>query len=415
MSNKTIFYLIIGLIAGFGLAFLLFGASQFASADVSCQINESQLEKLYNLAFHRDLDEEADFHLGHSLDQVLDDMQGSEEQEKYSALFKATKALEEVQRKSGSLSEKNLTVYKDYIDQAASIINEWSKTLPEQEEENTTVGSEQARRAIKNAYGGLNETAKSGSEYGLIQNKNIGPPKNLPRIEKSEQNSQEDLTQDREQLGDDEQDNHDTQPRLVHFEDNIGNVYTEEKDFVKDHSQPFAGGFGKSTTPLCMTNASDTNEDCKSEVIGWINDRSIEVGHELSISLDSFDSDGDDVFYFISYGSSKDYSYGNMRTLQNWDKNSSFNIPITESLYNETLQNNKDWGITFLDEDTGEYKRENVSLKKAGELNVEVCFNDEKKQMEYPFGKQFSDGCKIFEYFISKPGVTDIETTALEG
>ncbi|MFW6172470.1 MAG: hypothetical protein ACOC5T_01880 [Elusimicrobiota bacterium] len=191
MFDKTKIYLIIGLIAGFGLAFLLFGASQFASADVSCQINESQLEKLYNLAFHRDLDEEADFHLGHSLGQVLEDIQGSEEQEKYSALFKATKALEETQREPGEISDSEMEAYRDYIDQAASVVNEWAKTLPEQSAANKTVGSEQAREAISKAYENMNETAKSSAEYGLITQKNIGPPSDLPQLEEDEDSSTE--------------------------------------------------------------------------------------------------------------------------------------------------------------------------------------------------------------------------------
>ena len=108
-------------------------------------------------------------------------MQDSEEQKKYSALYKAAKALEEAQREPGSVSEEDMETYKDYIDQASSIVNEWAKTLPEQAEEDATVGPEQARNAIQNAYQNMNQTAQQNAEKGLLQaQKNIGPPSELP-------------------------------------------------------------------------------------------------------------------------------------------------------------------------------------------------------------------------------------------
>ena len=203
------------------------------------------------------------------------------------------------------------------------------------------------------------------------------------------------------------------QPRLILFKDDLGNVYTETKDFVRNAGESFNNGFGASYTPRCLQ-MSDTTYDCQSEIIKWVNDRSVEIRENINITLGGFDADSDDVFYFISYGSRKDFSFGNMRVLQSWEKNNVFSIPITEQLYNETLFENLGWSSTYFDSETRRYYEKNVRLNNAGELNIQVCFNDKLQKMEYPYGEQFPDGCMLFKYFILKPGYSDMKTSTSE-
>src|SRR3989344_5039821 len=59
------------------------------------------------------------------------------------------------------------------------------------------------------------------------------------------------------------------QPRLILFQDNLGNVYTENKDFVRIASEPFNHGFSDSYTPRCLK-VSDTTYDCHSKIISSI-------------------------------------------------------------------------------------------------------------------------------------------------
>lgn len=203
--------------------------------------------------------------------------------------------------------------------------------------------------------------------------------------------------------GQEEQTTQQHEPRLVSYRDNLGNFYTDEKDFVR----PFNRSFGYS--PKCMQMGDNIAYDCHSEVINWVNNRSVEIGKTLNISLDGFDEDGDNIFYFVSYGSRNDFSFGNMRILQSWETNKNFNIPITEQLYNETLGSNLSWSTTFFEETTRKYYEKNVRLENAGELNIQLCFNDKPEKMEYPFGSQFTEGCILFKYFILKPDYSKME------
>ena len=197
------------------------------------------------------------------------------------------------------------------------------------------------------------------------------------------------------------------QPRLIFFQDNLGNIYTEEKDFVGKASEPFNNGFGSSYVPLCMR--IPTTADCQPEIVRWVNNRSIETGKTLNVALDSFDANGDDIFYYITYGSREDWGYGNMRVLQSWGANNTFDIPITEQLYKETLFENLAWSSTFFEAETRKYYNKNVKLNNAGELNIQLCFNDKPEQMER--GEQFPYGCMLFTYFILKPGYSNLTTS----
>lgn len=202
------------------------------------------------------------------------------------------------------------------------------------------------------------------------------------------------------------------QPRLILFQDNLGNAYTEERDFTRIAGEPFNHGFGASYTPLCLQMPS--TEDCQPMIVKWVNDRSIEIGKNLNIALSGFDANNDSIFYFVSYGSRKDFSFGNMRILQLWSANNSFNIPITEQLYNETLFDNLAWSSTFFEAETRKYYEKNVKLSNAGELNIHLCLNDKPQKMESPYGEQFPDGCVLFKYFILKPEYSALETTTTE-
>jgi len=58
------------------------------------RINREQLEKIYQLAFKRNLDYEAQGYVGRDLDFVLDELLKSKENIYYTRLFKAAKAIE---------------------------------------------------------------------------------------------------------------------------------------------------------------------------------------------------------------------------------------------------------------------------------------------------------------------------------
>ena len=198
------------------------------------------------------------------------------------------------------------------------------------------------------------------------------------------------------------------QPRLILFQDNLDNVYTENKDFVRIASEPFNHGFSDSYTPRCLQ-VSDTTYDCHSEIIKWVNNHSVEIGKTLNITLDSFDANGDSVFYYVSYGSRKDWSYGTMRILQSWGTDNIFSIPITEQLYNESSFDNLGWSSIFFEPSTRKYYEKNVKLNNAGELNINICFNEKPEQMEH--GEQFPYGCMLFKYFILKPEYSKMTTS----
>ena len=198
------------------------------------------------------------------------------------------------------------------------------------------------------------------------------------------------------------------QPRLILFQDNLDNVYTENKDFVRIASEPFNHGFSDSYTPRCLQ-VSDTTYDCHSEIIKWVNNHSVEIGKTLNITLNSFDANGDSVFYYVSYGSRKDWSYGTMRILQSWGTDNIFSIPITEQLYNESSFDNLGWSSIFFEPSTRKYYEKNVKLNNAGELNINICFNEKPEQMEH--GEQFPYGCMLFKYFILKPEYSKMTTS----
>ncbi len=185
LNNKS--HLGISLI--FGLIFFvggfLFGAvlmhqGQVASAQNTCQVNQEQLTKMYEVMFHRPLDDQALGYVNYGLDFVLDELSDSQEHIMYSGVFKATKALENAQRESGEMTTTEKDAYIDIVDSALSHVNEWAKTLPEQAEENAVVGPEQARNAIQTAYNNMNAVAQAAAEYGLFQaQERIGKPSDL--------------------------------------------------------------------------------------------------------------------------------------------------------------------------------------------------------------------------------------------
>ncbi|MEX0870040.1 MAG: hypothetical protein WDZ39_01265 [Candidatus Spechtbacterales bacterium] len=158
--------LVVGLIAGIGL-----GASMSAAtAQEETTVDESLLEKLYSLAFHRPMDNEAvPAHAGKALDTVLNDIVNSEEHSAYTGLYTATKAYEEARRAPGELSQEDHDAYLDLIDSALATVAAWSDTLPEQALENRVLGPEEARNAIQAAYDTMDETAQEAARGGLFR------------------------------------------------------------------------------------------------------------------------------------------------------------------------------------------------------------------------------------------------------
>ena len=199
------------------------------------------------------------------------------------------------------------------------------------------------------------------------------------------------------------------QPYLILFEDNLNNIYTEAKYFGKSERKPFNNDFGASYSPSCINGTA--TEDCHSEIMSWVNNRSVEIGKTLNITLDGFDINDDDVFYQISYGNRNDWSYGTMRIIQSWKTNNVFSLPITEQLFNETLSDNLQWDSHFFDSSTRIHYNKNVKLNNTGELVINLCLNDKPQIMEDSFKIDFQGGCILFKYFILKPGYSNLTTS----
>jgi len=198
------------------------------------------------------------------------------------------------------------------------------------------------------------------------------------------------------------------QPHLVLYQDNLGNLYREE-DFKREKEHPSTGGFVSSYSPWCLRSFSvEEWKMCEEETLDWIQNRSLNIGSNLIITLNSFDPDGDEVFYDIRYGSRMDHAYGTMRILQSWHTNNRFNISITDQLFNETFKERFGWSIHTFDPNTRKHGERLISLTNFGDLQVFICFNDKPEMMEYPFGEQFPSGCVLFQYFILKPGYSNL-------
>ncbi len=177
---KPLSFFLLGFFIATGIA-LSFVPNLTTAQQSDCQMTQENVENLYQAIFHRDMDTDAEDYIGHQFSFVVQQMQQSQEQTKYNALYKSMKSLEEAQREPGEISEENQQIYKDYIDQSAAIINEWAKTLPEQASEDKVIGPEQAREAIQNAYQNMNQIAQQACEQGLLQaQRQIGKPSDLP-------------------------------------------------------------------------------------------------------------------------------------------------------------------------------------------------------------------------------------------
>ena len=184
MNKKTITLAIITAIF-FGVGGF-FAGNLFAtpSADAEehlCVVDESLLERIYSTVFHRPLDKGAKFHLNKNIDVVLNDVENSEEQEVYGALFEALKAYEEAIRAEGELSEEDREKYLDLIDAALAQVVAWADELPEQPSEDRVIGPARARAAIRAAYDRMNPTARINARSGLMRAlSNLGSPDDLP-------------------------------------------------------------------------------------------------------------------------------------------------------------------------------------------------------------------------------------------
>jgi len=187
LFNKKI-NLSLAIVLGIVLLFggFLFGVSltyknPVASAQGACTLNQEQLTEMYNAIFHRPLDADAFGYVNHDLEFVLGELSRSQEHIMYSGLFAATKALENARREAGNITANDEDDYIDIVDSALSHVNEWAKTLSQQNRADATVGPEQARNAIQEAYRNMNTIAQQAAEYGLFQaQKRIGQPSELP-------------------------------------------------------------------------------------------------------------------------------------------------------------------------------------------------------------------------------------------
>ncbi len=183
MQSKPKTLIAVALIFGMFGGFLLGSSMHGANAQNEVTVDEDLLEKLYDLAFHRPLDDEAlDAHDDKVLDTVLDDMIASEEHQAYDGVYTAVKAYEEAKRAPGDMSSSDEDAYLDIVDSSLSHVGAWSDTLPEQELENRVIGPETARSTIQDVYDNvLNDTAKNAAEKGLFKAlDSIGQPSNLP-------------------------------------------------------------------------------------------------------------------------------------------------------------------------------------------------------------------------------------------
>ena len=170
-------------IVGFALAAMLavILIPRATNAQVSCTVDQALLDKIYSAIFHRPTDAGASGYVGQGVDFVLDQVITSNEHQAYTGLFTATKAFEEFQREAGDASAADVEVYKDYIDSALSVINEWAQTLPEQARANAVIGPTEAKTAIQTAYDNLDATAQAAAQSGLFQAQDvIGVPSSLP-------------------------------------------------------------------------------------------------------------------------------------------------------------------------------------------------------------------------------------------
>jgi hypothetical protein len=143
-------------------------------------VDTDTLTQLYDAAFGRPLDDGAKFHIGKDIKTVLRDINYSPERRYYAALFKAVKSYEEALRAPGTMSDADKKAYLDAIDSALATLIAWVETLPEKPICDAVISPERAREAIKEAYDGMNPTAKVAAERGIFNaSANIGKPGNL--------------------------------------------------------------------------------------------------------------------------------------------------------------------------------------------------------------------------------------------
>ena len=184
MNKKTITLAIVtAIFFGVGGFFAgnLFATPSADAEEHQCVVDESLLARIYSTVFHRPLDKGAKFHLNKDIDVVLNDVESSEEQELYGALFEALKAYEEAIRAEGELSEEDKEKYLDMIDQALAQVVAWAEELPEQPSEDRVIGPERARQAIFEAYSRMNATARENARGGLMRAlQNLDSPEELP-------------------------------------------------------------------------------------------------------------------------------------------------------------------------------------------------------------------------------------------
>ncbi len=152
-----------------------------ANAQSGSSVDGETLDALYDAVFHRPADAGGrGFHLGRDIKDILRDFRNSQENRYYGALFKAVKAYEEAQRAPGTLSAEEKQSYLDLIDSALSNLLAWVATLPDQEACRATVGPENAREAVQEAYDRLSNSGKGSAEHGLLNAlRRIGPPSGI--------------------------------------------------------------------------------------------------------------------------------------------------------------------------------------------------------------------------------------------
>ena len=234
-------------------------------------------------------------------------------------------------------------------------------------------------------------------------------------VEETEEKAETKAKQEKLQQRPKETEMENNQPHLILYQDNLGNLYREE-DFKREKEHPSTRGFVSSYSPWCLQSFSvEEWKMCEEETLDWIQNRSLNIGSNLIITLNSFDPDGDEVFYDVRYRSRMDRAYGTMRILQSWQwhRNNRFNISITDQLFNETFKERFGWSIHTFDPNTRKHGERLISLTNFGDLQVFICFNDKPEMMEYPFGEQFPSGCVLFQYFILKPGYSNLTTSTV--
>jgi len=109
------------------------GSTSISLSNLNIKMNRPFLEGLYQVVFHRDLDDGAMVHIGKSLPVVVHDIIQSPEAQRYGALAVAVKSYENARRMPGTMSDADRQSRMTAINDALASLLAWVDTLPKQD------------------------------------------------------------------------------------------------------------------------------------------------------------------------------------------------------------------------------------------------------------------------------------------